>query len=127
MNRRCLIAAVALLGVSVPAMADPIVISAHSASFRGFELAWSGQERIDRATLYLQAAIPQGSALADARTLLTRAGARCTGHDDARMTCVSNAFEAVEDMGHDVSWTILIDHAGNTVTGLSLARDSIGS
>ncbi|WP_068081055.1 hypothetical protein [Novosphingobium rosa] len=126
MNHAFLLAA-ALLGVSAPAMASPIVVSAQPLSFRGLEFNHAGQERVDYARAALHAAIPQGSALSNARALLTHAGARCTQHQADRMTCVANSFEAVDEMLHDVSWTIHVSHDGDAVTALSVERQSIGS
>jgi hypothetical protein len=127
MSNRILIAALAVLGATAPAMADPITVSARPTTFNSLEYDYSGQERIDRANDYLHASIPVGSSVADARTLLRKAGARCSTKPAAQLRCTAESFETVESVLHDVNWTVDVDHQGDTVTGLSVDRQSFGS
>jgi hypothetical protein len=127
MSYRTLFAALAVLGATGPAHAQPIVVSGHPVTFQGLEYGYSGQDRIDQANSYFRSAIPAGSSVTDARILLTKAGARCSDRPGAALRCTANSFEAVDDMLHDVSWTVRVDRDGNAVTGLSIGRSSIGS
>lgn len=127
MSNRILIAALAMLGASAPAMADPITVSARPTTFNSLEYDYSGQDRIDRANAYLHASIPIGSSVEDARALLLKAGARCSTRPAARLHCTAESFETVESVLHDVDWTVDVDRQGDTVTGLSIERQSFGS
>jgi hypothetical protein len=124
---RPVLAALAVLGAAAPALAQPIVVSGHPVTFQGLEYGYSGQDRIAEANAYFHDAIPAGSSASDARALLTKAGAHCADRNGAQLRCTANSFEAVDDMLHDVSWTVKIDRDGDAVTGLSVDRASIGS
>lgn len=127
MSYRTLLTALAVFGAAAPAVAQPIVVSGHPLTFQGLEYGYSGQDRIDQANAYFHTAIPAGTSVADARTILKKAGARCADRAGAPLLCTVNSFEAVDDMLHDVRWTVNVDRDGDAVTGLSLARTSIGS
>lgn len=126
-SRSILAAACAAVLLSAPALADGIVVSARAPSFRNLEYDYDGADRVLAARTALGQAIPMGSSIVGARAVLKQAGARCRDRQPGRMTCASNQFEAVENVLHDVAWTIAVDHDGDTVTGLTIDRTSIGS
>lgn len=109
-----------------PVLANSILVAAPAPTFRDFEFGASGADQLDAARTTFAKAIPIGSSISGARQVLTKAGARCRDAQ-AELRCTSNHFEAVADILHDVAWTVAIDHDGNSVTGLAVDRESIGS
>jgi hypothetical protein len=125
--RMGIVIAFSSMGALAPVHANPIVVTGHPITFRGLEFDYSGEQRIDVAEAALHSAIPVGSKVIDARSALTHAGAICHDRRPEEMTCVSNGFDVVENILHDVSWTIEVDHQGGSVTNLAIDRESIGS
>jgi hypothetical protein len=117
----------AMIGVSAPIFAAPLIVLGRNTTFRGFEHELSGRDRIAAANSYFRAVIPVGSAVVNARALLKRAGAWCSDRDPAQLRCTANSSEAVEDMLHDVSWTVNVEHMDAKVTHVAVDRSSIGS
>jgi hypothetical protein len=114
------------MGALAPVQAQPITVTGRPLTFRGLEFDYSGADRMNAAKTAIHRAIPSGSNVGDARKFLTGAGAICRNHS-AKMTCVSNGFDVVENTLHDVAWTIDVDHKGGAVTDVSIDRESIGS
>lgn len=65
----------------------------------------------------LNAAVPAGMSRADAQAMLTRAGAGCAGDK-----CTFRDVQTVDEFVDDVTWTVTLATAGDTVTGLSVDR-----
>lgn len=124
---RLMLAAIAATLATAPTLARDIVVKGQGATFNDLEYSYSGSDRLDAARTELSREVPVGSDVAGARAILKQAGARCADVSVARLRCTSNHFEAVENVLHDVAWTISVDHSGNSVTGLSVERASIGS
>ena len=124
---RIVLAMMAVALVASPALAAPIVVSAPVKSFRSLEFDYQGQTLIDAARRRLAAALPVGTSLEQARAVLHSAGAACDRGGAEPMHCTANQLEAVEDTLHDVVWTVDVSHADDRVTGISVARRSIGS
>ncbi|UAK23770.1 hypothetical protein [Sphingomonas nostoxanthinifaciens] len=127
MVSRLFVATVAAALMTSPSLAGDIVVTGQAQTFGDLEFGYSGTDRIDAARSGLAASIPAGSSVASARALLVRAGARCKDAAPSQMRCTSNKFEAVEDMLHDVSWTVAVNHDGDAVTRVAVDRASIGS
>jgi hypothetical protein len=94
-------------------------------TFRGLEHRYAPKERLAVATDHFNMAIPAATPLHEARATLEKAGARC--RDGATLTCTHNSFDGVENMLHQVVWTVEAQHDGGAVTGLQVNRESIGS
>jgi hypothetical protein len=94
-------------------------------TFRGLEHRYAGEARLETANRHFNTLIPAATPLHEARATLEKAGARCqTG---ATLTCTHNSFDGVDNMLHQVVWTVEAQHDGGAVTGLQIQRQSIGS
>jgi hypothetical protein len=94
-------------------------------TFRGLEHRYSGQERIATAHQHFNTLIPAATPLHEARATLEKAGARCQA--GTTLTCTHNSFDGVDNMLHQVVWTVEAQHADGAVTDLKIHRQSIGS
>jgi hypothetical protein len=130
MTRSLAFIAVLCVGVAVtPAMAadklsfrdlefdqprDPLVGS--NVVFADVHHSPAGQ--IELARDAVNAAIPAGTSLADAKAILRAAGARCS---DAG-TCVYRDVQTIDENIDDVAWTVQLHADGDKVAGLDLDR-----
>jgi hypothetical protein len=113
-----------LLGATL-FVAGPGNAAADGLTFRGLEHRYAGQARMAAAHEHFNSVIPAATPLHEARATLERAGARCqTGET---LTCSHHSFDGVDNMLHQVVWTVEAQHKDGAVTGLDIQRQSIGS
>lgn len=70
--------------------------------------------------------VQPGMSSADAVAILRKAGTYCRPHE-GDVTCLYTAMEAVEEMPHDLVWTVKMDVADGRVTTVTTTRESLGS
>jgi hypothetical protein len=107
--------AAAVLAMSAPAFAA--VPSFRSVEFGGDPAAGVETMRAD-----LVSALPQGTALADARTVLRNAGAHCAAADGG-LRCHYASVDVQNEDAHDVVWTVDVAAHDGTVTAIAVTRD----
>jgi len=114
-----LFAIAALALPSLPAAAaGPSLPSFGEIEFRSNPAAMVEDVRADIASH-----IPAGSSLATARLMLGEAGARCHApHADGLVQCRYHGVHFTGDIVQNVSWTVDLATAGETVTSLKVAR-----
>ncbi|UAK25093.1 hypothetical protein [Sphingomonas nostoxanthinifaciens] len=107
--------------LAAPLAANPY--PAHTTeTFRDFEHHYSGAEQMEVARAALDARVPAGTPVAEARATLRKAGATCRG-----ATCTYNTFGSSHDMRHSVHWTVNLDAREGAVHGLDVQRETRGS
>lgn len=104
-------------------------VSAHAArsfSFRDLEYRYDAgdAERIGKREI--TGLVPAGTSVSEAARAMRDAGARCRPHSDS-LVCQYTAFEAVEEMPHDLVWTVTMPVSGAQITGATAERESLGS
>jgi hypothetical protein len=120
----------------IPALAAPLALgaallaaapgsAADRLTFRGIEHLHPLKSRLPVAHAHFNGAIPAATPLAEARATLEKAGARCQA--GPTLTCTHSSFDGVENMLHQIVWTVEARHADGAVTGLDIRRQSIGS
>ncbi len=113
-----------LVGMAPPAMAHESALP----SFRDLEYRADASDVLQTARTRLSARIPSGTTVADAESILHKAGARCRpSQQPAIVRCRYEQFEATEERLRDVSWTIDLAIDGDTVSALSVNRSSTDS
>ena len=70
--------------------------------------------------------VQPGMSSVDAVATLRKAGTYCRPHAED-VTCLYTAMEAVEEMPHDLVWTVKMGIADGRVTSVSATRESVGS
>ncbi|WBO23267.1 hypothetical protein [Sphingomonas abietis] len=93
-------------------------------SFRSIEFEADPASRLPDVRADLAARIPQGSRVADARTLMHDAGAHCRQPaTDGRMRCRYNDLRVQDEILQDVSWTVDFQTTAGTVDSFTVERD----
>lgn len=95
-------------------------------SFRDLEYRYDAgdAERIGKRQIADLA--PTGTSVDAASRSLRDAGARCR-MGAGNLVCRYTAFEAVEEMPHDLVWTVTMPITDGRTTGLTAERESLGS
>lgn len=98
----------------------------HSFSFRDLEYRYDAgdAERIGKHEV--AGLVPAGTSVDAATRSMHAAGARCRADANA-LVCQYTAFEAVEEMPHDLGWTVTMPVSGTQITGAMAERESLGS
>ncbi len=129
MSKRLAIAALTAFAAAAPLAAEPVVVSAPAAirSFHNLESEYDGDELVDQARARLNAAIPAGTPMTDARLTLKHAGARCQRGQASLVRCQATSFQLISDSPLEVVWTINVTQQDDRVTGMTVDRESYGS
>jgi hypothetical protein len=107
--------AAAVLALSAPAFAA-------QPSFRSVEFGGDPAAGVETMRADLTAALPQGTSLATARTVLRQAGAHCA-NADAGLRCRYASVEMQNEFAHDVVWTVDVAGRDGTVAAIDVTRD----
>jgi hypothetical protein len=100
---------------------DPLTWS----SDPGWQLHRTPEAQLAEATDVIRAAIPVGTAAADAAALLHKAGARCATSSDAQVVCHYRDAETpyAGEYFDNVLWRVWLDTDGGRVTHVEVTRD----
>lgn len=112
---------------TVPVIAQAAPDGAVPHTLRVVEFGYDGHERMVMATAMLQSAVPVGSSLNEAKLALAEAGSAMRTRDAVTPELRSHSFESVDDVLHDVVWTVDVLRDGDRSAGLEIDRASIGS
>jgi hypothetical protein len=96
----------------------------HLPRFEEIESDFDGDDRLLNANKVLRAAVPLGTAVADAQATLERAGARCRSEPrESPVICVYSDRVTVDDYyPGDVTWTTTMRAEAGLVTSIAVDR-----
>ena len=106
-------------------MSAPAQAAKALSTFNHIEYERDGSDAAEVGKTVIARAVPAGMTASQAATLLHKAGARCKA-GVAAVRCTHYSFEAVENVLHDVVWTVDIGTANGIVASTTARRASIG-
>lgn len=123
MRRSIGMLALALTCISTGAYASPTASA--GPDFRGIENSLEGERALNEGRTAVVGAIPPGTPVVDAETILQSAGAQCKPkrHDAQTLRCIYNDVRIGDNSIDHVQWNTLLHTADGKVVSLSVDRE----